>query len=42
VKTGASDALRVEITSGLSEGDLVALPNDVALKSGDAVKPVVQ
>jgi HlyD family secretion protein len=42
VKTGASDALRVEITTGLSEGDLVAQPNDVTLKSGTAVKPVVQ
>jgi HlyD family secretion protein len=42
VKIGASDALRVEITSGLNEGDLVAQPNDVTLKSGQAVKPVIQ
>ena len=42
VKTGASDALRVEVTSGLNEGDVVAQPTDVTLKNGIRVRPVVQ
>lgn len=42
VKTGASDALRVEVLSGLADGDVVALPSDVTLKAGLKVKPVIQ
>ncbi len=42
VTTGASDALRVEITSGLKEGDLVAQSTDQALKGGMKVSPVIQ
>jgi multidrug efflux pump subunit AcrA (membrane-fusion protein) len=41
VKTGASTALRVEVTSGLKEGDLVAQPTDQAIKAGDRVSPVI-
>jgi HlyD family secretion protein len=39
VKTGASDALRVEIVSGLSDSDLVAQPSDTPLKDGMKVQP---
>lgn len=42
VKTGASDALRVEVTNGLGDADLVAQPTDVALKNGASVKPLIQ
>jgi len=42
VKTGASDALRVEIVSGLSESDVVALPSDAQLRNGLQVKPEIQ
>ena len=42
VKTGASDALRVEVVSGLGEKDLVARQPDVALSEGMRVKPVIQ
>ncbi|MDE3195723.1 MAG: efflux RND transporter periplasmic adaptor subunit [Acidobacteriota bacterium] len=42
VKTGIGDALRVEILSGLHEGDAVAEPSDLVLKSGMEVKPVTQ
>ena len=41
VKTGASDALRVEIVSGLGDNDLVAQPTDQPLKSGQKVNPVI-
>ena len=41
VKTGASDALRVEIVSGLGDIDLVAQPTDQPLKSGQKVNPVI-
>jgi HlyD family secretion protein len=34
IKTGASDALRVEVVSGLKDGDQVAEPTDAALKNG--------
>jgi HlyD family secretion protein len=34
IRTGASDALRVEVVSGLKDGDQVAEPTDVTLKSG--------
>lgn len=39
VTTGISDALRVEIRSGLQAGDAVSLAADVALNSGDSVTP---
>jgi HlyD family secretion protein len=42
VKTGIGDALRVEILSGLREGDAVAEPSDVVLKNGMDVNPVMQ
>ena len=42
VKTGASDALRIEILSGVAEGDVVAQPSDVTLKSGMKVAPQLQ
>jgi multidrug efflux pump subunit AcrA (membrane-fusion protein) len=38
VKTGATDALRVEVTSGLNDGDRVALPTDIQLKDGMKVE----
>jgi HlyD family secretion protein len=34
VRTGASDALRVEVVSGLKDGDQVAEPTDATLKNG--------
>lgn len=40
VKTGASTVSLVQITEGLSEGDAVSLPSDVALQSGSKVNPV--
>lgn len=40
VKTGASDALRVEVLSGLADNDVVAQPSDVVLKTGMKVAPV--
>jgi HlyD family secretion protein len=39
VKTGASSINRVQITEGLSDGDLVALPTDFALHDGQKVRP---
>lgn len=39
VKTGASSATLVQITSGLADGDLAALPSDIPLKAGDRVAP---
>ncbi len=42
VKTGASDALRVEVLSGLKDTDVVAQPSDVTLKSGLKVTPTIQ
>ncbi|HWE51239.1 MAG TPA: efflux RND transporter periplasmic adaptor subunit [Bryobacteraceae bacterium] len=39
VRTGASDALRVEVVSGLKDGDEVAEPSDVPLKNGMKVLP---
>jgi HlyD family secretion protein len=42
IQTGASDALRVEVLKGLSDGTLVALPSDATLKNGLRVMPVVQ
>jgi HlyD family secretion protein len=37
ITTGASDALRVEVTGGLSEGDSVMLPSDLTIHDGDKV-----
>src|ERR1019366_1820484 len=42
IQTGASDALRVEVVKGLSDGDAVAEPSDVTLKNGMKVSPVAQ
>ncbi|MFN7994456.1 MAG: efflux RND transporter periplasmic adaptor subunit [Bryobacteraceae bacterium] len=42
VTTGISSITRVQIDKGLSEGDAVALPSDVALHSGDPVKSLYQ
>ena len=42
VKTGVSDALRVEIYSGLRDGDAVAQPSDRPLKDGMKVIPEIQ
>lgn len=39
VRTGVSDALRVEVTGGLTEGDRVALPSELPIKDGMAVNP---
>lgn len=42
VKTGASDALRVEVLSGLKDDEVVAQPSDVTLRSGMKVAPLLQ
>ena len=39
VKTGNSTVTLVQVTEGLNEGDAVALPGEVPLKSGDKVAP---
>ncbi|HVY93821.1 MAG TPA: efflux RND transporter periplasmic adaptor subunit, partial [Bryobacteraceae bacterium] len=39
IATGASDALHVQVTSGLSEGDRVMLPSDITIHDGDHVIP---
>ena len=39
VKTGASSINRVQITEGLSDSDVVALPTDFALHDGQRVRP---
>lgn len=39
ITTGASDALRVEVTGGLTDGDAVMLPSDVTIHDGDKVAP---
>jgi HlyD family secretion protein len=39
ITTGATDALRVEVTSGLSEGAQVMLPSDATIHDGDQVIP---
>ena len=39
ITTGASDALRVEVTGGLTEGDAVMLPSDLTIHDGDKVAP---
>ncbi len=40
VKTGISNVTQVQITEGLAEGDSVALPTDVPLKSGERVHAI--
>jgi HlyD family secretion protein len=42
IMTGASDALRVEVVKGLSDGDAVAQPTDQTLKAGEKVTPALQ
>lgn len=42
VKVGAASVTRAQITEGLQEGDLVALPSDHALKDGSPVVPQIQ
>jgi HlyD family secretion protein len=39
VKTGVSSVTLVEVTSGLKEGDAVALPSETPAKPGDRVAP---
>jgi HlyD family secretion protein len=39
IRTGVSDALRVEALSGVQDGDMVAQPSDQSLKSGMKVTP---
>lgn len=40
VTTGASSVTRVQVRTGLAEGDGVALPSEIALKPGMEVRPV--
>ena len=42
VKTGNSTVTLVQVVEGLAEGDAVALPGEVSLKSGDKVAPSVK
>jgi len=42
ITTGASDALSVEVTKGLQDGDAVAGPSESTLKDGMKVTPVYQ
>jgi len=42
VRTGVSEALRVEIVSGLKEGDAVAEATDQPLSPGEKVDPVLE
>lgn len=42
VTTGASDALRVEVSSGLKDGDAVAETPEQSLKDGEKVQPVLR
>jgi len=39
IRTGASDALRVEVVTGLADGDAVAQPSEQTLKTGEKVMP---
>ncbi len=39
ITTGASDALRVEVTGGLNDGDAVMLPSDLTIHDGAQVSP---
>ena len=40
IRTGASDALNIQIVSGLQPGDAVAQPSDHAVKAGEKITPV--
>jgi HlyD family secretion protein len=42
IETGISDALRVEVLSGLIEGDAVAEPSDRLIRDGMAVRAMVR
>jgi HlyD family secretion protein len=42
VRTGVSEALKVEVVSGLKEGDAVAEATDQPLHAGEKVDPVIQ
>ncbi|MDR3698202.1 MAG: efflux RND transporter periplasmic adaptor subunit [Candidatus Sulfopaludibacter sp.] len=42
VKTGNSTVTLVQVLEGLAEGDLVALPGETSVKSGDRVAPSVK
>ena len=39
ITVGASDALRVEVTSGLTDGDAVLQPSDRTVHDGEKVTP---
>jgi len=39
IMTGASDALRVEVLTGLADGDSVAQPSEQTLRAGEKVTP---
>ncbi|MBS1853724.1 MAG: efflux RND transporter periplasmic adaptor subunit [Acidobacteria bacterium] len=41
VKKGVSSITQVQLVEGLGDGDAVALPGDIALKTGDRVTPVM-
>jgi HlyD family secretion protein len=42
ITTGASDALRVEVLNGLSDGDAVMLPSDRTIHDGEKVAPAIE
>ena len=42
ITTGVTDALHVEVTSGLSEGAQVMLPSDASIHDGDQVIPQLE
>jgi HlyD family secretion protein len=42
ITTGSSNALRLEVLKGLSDGDAVAQPSDQTLKNGARVNPAFQ
>jgi HlyD family secretion protein len=41
VRIGATNISMLEIVSGLADGDAVALPADITLKTGDRVTPAL-
>ena len=42
VQTGVSSVTRVEVLSGVTDADKIALPSDAPVKSGDKVRPVTR
>lgn len=42
ITTGAADALHIEVTGGLNDGDAVLLPSDATIHDGDKVTPKIQ